>query len=449
MVTATHYSMTLPLSFYGLHGGKPKPRAGTNSSEPNDFGFHAPHASQQQVLDEAARYNVLDCGRRYGKTDMLETLVAETALQGQPAAYLTPIYPMAEEVYNTLSYKLDRVITRRVQGHRLELSTGGVIDIWSMDGGADRMRGRRYRRVCLDEVAMRADLLAIWERVVRPTLIDFEGDAWFASTPRRGGGFEELFKRGKTDPEWRSWQLPTHLNPHIPPAELVKAKEEMSEQAYRVEILAEFDAADSDLVYELNRAVTLRSAPEPWEATRWKVAGIDPGGGDPTAIVTLGVSRDQQRIHQYHEFYRKGDVTIEHLAEFLTRYGPFDIVAVGETGGNVITNSLYRLGYNAQKADMRRGEGIEHVRWLLGNGRLTIEPSLNHSIAEFGHYRWAKKRDGATGEEFATSTPDWMHADLMDARRYAAMAIWNGVPNTSAVRPRMNLGTPQRRVGVR
>lgn len=380
---------------------------------------------------------------------MLETLVAETALKGQPAAYLTPIYPMAEEVYNALSFKLDRVISRRVQGHRLELTTGGVIDIWSMDGGADRMRGRRYKRVCLDEVAMRPDLLAIWERVVRPTLIDFVGDAWFASTPRRGGGFEELFRKGMgNDPEWRAWQLPTHLNPHVPAEELERAKAEMSDQAYRVEILAEFDAADSDLVYELNRAVTLRSAPEPWEATKWKVAGIDPGGGDPTAIVTLGVSRDEQRVHQYHEFYRKGDVTIEHLAEFLTKHGPFHIVAVGETGGNVITNSLVRLGYPAVKADMRRGEGIEHVRWLLGNGRLTIEPSLSNSITEFAHYRWARKRDGATGEEFATSTPDWMHADLMDARRYAAMAIWNGVPGRSKPVP-IQTTTRRGRVGIR
>ena len=46
------------------------------------------------------------------------------------------------------------------------------------------------------------------------------------------------------------------------------------------------------------------------------------------------------------------------------------------------------------------------------------------------------------------ASPDWMHADLMDARRYAAMAIWNGVPTVGG-RVNVNYSKPQVRVRVR
>ena len=370
----------------------------------------------------------MDCGRRWGKTDEAKRKLAEKALEGLPVAYLAPTYDMCQDVFEDLAFLLAPEIVRKHDGRWIRLRNGGFIRMWSMENGGNRVRGKKYARVVLDEAAMVVDLVPLWEKVVRPTLADLEGDAWFLSTPRRGSGFEELFNRGGSAewPDWVSWEQPTHNNPFIKPKEIEAMREEMSDQTYASEVLAQFEASESDLVYpEFDRLVHVKTQTTAWSDCKWRVVGIDPGGGDPTAIVPLGVDA-REHIHQYGEFYRRGDVSIETIAEELGRYntaGRLNIVVVGETGGNIITNTLRAMGFPAVKAEMGRKEGLEVVRMLLQRGRLTIDPDCRNSIAEFNGYRWDKRRDQETGERYATSTPADHHADAMDARRYAAMAV--------------------------
>ena len=395
------------------------------------LGFPPPHPAQQRMIAEAQRFNVGNCGRRIGKSELAMRQLAETALTGQPCAYLSPIYPMLTEVYRALRERLLPLVARSVEGRRLELTTGGIIDLWSMENGADRVRGRKYARVVLDECAMVVDLVPLWDRVVRPTLTDLSGDAWFLSTPRRGSGFEEMFLRGRSDEEkWAeyvSWQMPTSANPFIKATEIEAARRELSDQAFAQEYLADFEASESDLVYpEFSRMVHVKDAGTAWADCNLRVVGIDPGGGDPTAIVPLGVDA-RGHIHQYGEFYRRGDVSLEHVAEYLTtleRVAPVNVIAIGETGGNILTNSLRSIGFRqAFKAEMDRKQGLELVRMLLQRHRLSVSPECTNSIAEFAGYRWDKRKDAMTGERYATSTPTDHHADAMDARRYAVMTI--------------------------
>src|SRR6185369_3241140 len=105
------------------------------------------------------------------------------------------------------------------------------------------LRGRKYARVVIDEAAhVTCDLAKVWETVIRPTLTDYKGDAFFISTPNGYNFFRVLYERGD-DPnyaDWKSWQLPTTDNPYIDPNEVALAKEEMDDQSFRQEYLAEF-----------------------------------------------------------------------------------------------------------------------------------------------------------------------------------------------------------------
>jgi len=126
-------------------------------------------------------------------------------------------------------------------------------------------------------------LTQFWEDVVRPTLIDYQGDAWFASTPRRGSDFERLYKRQESG--WASWTFTTWDNPHIPREELEEARRTMDPEAYAREIMADFEATDSELVYTLDPNRTVTPATVAWADCRWRVVGIDPGGGDVAGLV--------------------------------------------------------------------------------------------------------------------------------------------------------------------
>ena len=381
------------------------------------------------------RYNVVDCGRRWGKTEYAKRKLAETARRGLPAAYLAPIYDQCFDVYTDLVDLLGPEIERRSEGKWIRLQNGGFIRFWSMENGADRVRGKKYARVVLDEVALVMGLKGIWEKVVRATLADYQGDAFFVSTPRRGSYFEQLFRKGQgEDPDWRSWQMTTHTNPFILPAEIVEMSKDMSEGTYAAEILAEFEVSESELVhpsFDLLRHV--KSPTVGWADCSARIVGIDPGGGDPTAIVPLGIWKNTKpgamnagtNFHQYSEFYKRGNCTTEDIITYLgwlQQRGPITKVVVGETGGNLVTNSLLLAGFPAERFLGRKDAGIDKVNQLLETGRLQIDPSCVNSIAEFGQYRWGKRRDGETGERYATSTPVDNHADACDARRYAA--VW-------------------------
>lgn len=369
-------------------------------------------------------------------------------MKGERVAYCAPTYPMAHQFYRELHDALAPLVTGKQSQRRLDIVGGGFIDIWSLENGGDRIRGQKYHRLVMDECAMVIGLNHVWEKVIRPTLTDYQGRAWFLSTPRRGSDFERFYRKGLSDgTEWQSWHFVTSDNPIILPEEIAAAKAEMSDAAFRQEYLAEFEASESDLVFpEFDDLIHVKPAPARWEDCQWRVVGIDPGGGDPTAIVPLGVSKSGH-IHQYGEFYRRGDVAFDDVTGYLATLGRVDIVVVDPSAKGWVAQ-LQRYGFPAHEADNKRDTGIEAVRWLLGNGRLTIGRECHNSIAEFVGYRWAKRRDGDTGERYATSTAVDHHADAMDARRYAVMAVLNGIPNRAG-RVRVNTGQAKAKVMVR
>jgi hypothetical protein len=415
--------------------------------------FPKTHAAQAQVEREAGRFNVICCGRRWGKTEYLMRKLAEPALAGQPVAYFTPTYDYCEAAYTELVERLEGHIRGKHEGRFIRLNSGGSIRFWSMQNGGDRARGRKYKRVCLDEVAIEPSLMGFWQKVVRPTLADMQGDAWFASTPRRGGGFQLLFdwKDGSAADAhmWRSWRMPTSTNPFILPEEIENMRAGLSQQAFMQEVMADFEASDSELVYPEFGKRHIGAPSALWSECKWRIAAIDPGGGDPTACYLIGVDKNEHINVYAPEFYRRGDVTPDMLVEFVSKadsVAKVQRITIGETGGNLVTNHFRRAGLPAVKADMAKGEGIEYVRWALQNNLVTVDPKCENMIAEFGMYRWAQKKDPYEGDRYATSIPGDRHGDAMDALRYGIFAI---VGNLRGARPMVVEQARQQRAAVR
>ena len=180
--------------------------------------------------------------------------------------------------------------------------------------------------------------------------------------------------------------------------------------------------ARSGLVFPQFSAVRhVREAVTPLRECVRVVAGVDFGGGDPTAVVVLGLDK-QHHVHQYAEFYKRGAVGVDEIVGFLARI-PGLGVAVCDPSQAVAIETMRRQGINARPANNKRGEGLGMVAFLLDNDRLTIDPSCTESIAEFPGYRWANKTDPNDRTKYATSTPVDHHSDAGDARRYAVLEI--------------------------
>ncbi|MDG3003231.1 hypothetical protein [Paludisphaera mucosa] len=201
-----------------------------------------PHPGQATILRSTARFNVVDCGRRFGKTVAAQIRIVKPALAGHPTAWFAPEYKFLAEPWDSLSSILRPVVVgSSKQERRIRLLGGGCIDFWSLDD-PDSGRSRKYKHVVVDEAAKARYLEAAWTKAIRPTLTDLKGTADFWSTPRGRDYFWKLYVRGEDElePEYRSFRFPTLANPYIDPAEIEDARRQLPDRVFRQEYLAEF-----------------------------------------------------------------------------------------------------------------------------------------------------------------------------------------------------------------
>lgn len=210
---------------------------------------------------------------------------------------------MLLEVWRDVTQILKPVTVRsNAQDHRIELVTGGIVDMWSLDS-PDVARGRKYKRVIIDEAAMIVALQEAWEKVIRPTLADMEGDAWFLSTPRGFNYYHDLYERGAAQrvsyPDWMAWQMPTQTNPHMRPAEIEAMRRELPTSVARQEIDALFEAENEGALWLRSWIDDNRIPVDACPPLVRLVVALDPSGskrGDDVGIIAAGIDA---RRHAY------------------------------------------------------------------------------------------------------------------------------------------------------
>ena len=199
------------------------------------------HPAQQHIKETAKRFNVLKCGRRFGKTSMSQELLLDPALDGFPVAYYAPTYKDLATYWDEFKILVKDIIAQKSeQLKKITLITGGVIDFWSLEE-PDSGRGLKYKRVIIDECEKAGKLEEAWKGTIRALLTDFRGDCYFLSTPKFGDTFfKKLYNEEEKFPDiWKSWTFTTYDNPHISREELEEVKETLDYLYFRCEYLAE------------------------------------------------------------------------------------------------------------------------------------------------------------------------------------------------------------------
>lgn len=243
------------------------------------------HDGQREIKSGRRRFNCMTCGRRFGKNVLLQDLAIETALvQSLPVAWATPIYSDMVDDWRTLENILAPVIARKnMSDHRLELVGGGFIKFWSLDN-YDAIRGKKYKRFIVNEAGLVTRLMDSWNFVIRPTLADMEGDAYFAGTPKGHNGFYSLYSQ--TGDDWARWQMSSYRNPHVKTSELDSMKASMPERAFQQEIMAQFIEDGGGIFRGVQRA-TIAKALDAGLPNRQYVIGADWGRSEDATVFTV------------------------------------------------------------------------------------------------------------------------------------------------------------------
>lgn len=202
------------------------------------------HAGQIPIAHGFSQHKkvVIRCGRRFGKTSLLENRVAKWAFQGQRIGWLGPKYKINAPTYGNLIHTLKPVIQSKSKIDQLiQLDTGGLVEFWTLED-ENAGRSRKYHKVIVDEASLKAKgLKEIIDQSIRPTLLDYNGSIIMAGTPK-GIDQDNYFYEACTNPAegWVEYHAPTSANPHLDPEVVAKLIDDYPPLVYQQEYLAEF-----------------------------------------------------------------------------------------------------------------------------------------------------------------------------------------------------------------
>jgi hypothetical protein len=202
------------------------------------------------------RFKALRCGRRFGKTEFAKTWIADALVRGGECAWLAPQHKTWSETYVELVDFLRPILKDRSKSSGvLRPITGGRLDFWTLEN-AIAGRGRRYRRVVIDEAAFAKDgetnvdgsMMDIWEKSIKPTLFDYGGEA-LACSNSAGKNPDNFFYNICTDPRYgfTEFHATTMDNPTLPKRSLSESLEEWGLR--REQFIAALKADNDPLVY--------------------------------------------------------------------------------------------------------------------------------------------------------------------------------------------------------
>jgi len=379
------------------------------------------HTGQREVWDHPARFQVLSCGRRWGKTRMGALRCIAEATQGRRAWWVAPSYPMSAvgwRMIHRLATQIPGVVIR--QGDRIiELPGGGTVQVRSADN-PDSLRGEGLDYLVMDECAfIKQDA---WTEALRPALADRQGKALFISTPKGRNWFWRLWMIDDGE-QYKSWQFTSYDNPYVKDSEIDAAKANLPERIFLQEFMADFIEDGAGVFRRVMDAATSKVA-EPAPGKQY-VMGVDWGkSNDFTVITTLDTQGHMVHVDRFNQI----DYTVQvgRLRALAERYKPTAIIAERNSMGDPLAEQLLRAGLPVQPfttTNATKTAIIDGLALAFERGEVAIlpDPAL---VGELQAYEMERLKSGL----LRYSAPDGMHDDMVMSLALA----WYGIGRPTA-----------------
>lgn len=381
------------------------------------------HQTQAKVAEDRHRFRVIDCGRRWGKTTLaVEEIKGKALYKPSRIVYIAPTYQQARDIAWQLLVKELKPIIKKINESRLEL------EIMTKDNeqsfiflrgweSIETLRGQSFDLIVIDEIASMRNFWSNWQEVIRPTLTDRKGEAIFISTPKGFNHFYDLFIQENEDKDYKSFHFTSYDNPFIPREELDKAKQELTEDRFAQEYMADFRKTQGLVYKEFDRDKHLFEE-EGFEGEEFvsvkKFGGLDFGTTNPAAAIEI--KKDKDSNYWAREVLYKTQMTDAQIADYVAALKWNECYPDPESATGKL--ELERRKVNVREVIKNKDSirnGCNAVRELLKANRLFIHKDSKNLIWEFETYSYPERKADHNEEENPIKEND--HA--LDALRYA------------------------------
>jgi hypothetical protein len=343
------------------------------------------------------RFGVEVVHRRGGKTVKAIIRLVDRALRfgGERGrfAYIAPQLKQAKGVaWDYLKHYALKVPGTQVNESELwvEFPKGARIRLFGADN-PDSLRGLYFDGAVLDEVAQMKP--EVWGEIVQPALADRQGWALFIGTPKGVNLFSELYYKAQANPDWYVGLWNVYQTNTLPPDEVERMKNEMTDAQFRQEMLCDFAASTDDTLISL--ALAQAAAGKHIPSDQWdfapKVLGVDVAryGGDRSVIFRRqGLAAFEPRVWTGIDTM----TLASHVAQEIGEWGPDAVFIDASPASYGVIDRLQSLGHrvlpidfggrpNAEKYQNKRAEMWHGMaQWLEAGGAIPDRADLKTDL---------------------------------------------------------------------
>lgn len=374
---------------------------------------------QREFIRDPARFKAAQCTRRAAKSyadgiglyeaavnfPRVSCLYVALTVESARNIMIKDIMEPLNERHNLKARFFERPL-------HIAMPNGSIIYFTGVDASEKEKKklwGQKYKRVIVDEgggYMINVDELI--NAILRPTLIDYQGDLWFTGMPTNNvNSYFYDVVTGKVK-GWAVHQWSALENPYIASKFQTEMDELIRENPLVVEVpwfrqsfLNEWVIDLSALVYrfseERNVAKELPVSKEPWKY----VLGVDLGYEDDTAFSIPAFNDHVKDLYCVESFKKKGMDIFEVADEIKRLEKKYPIYKIKIDGSNkqAVETMRKRLGLPYMESADKQGkaEHIEIMNSEMIQGKIKfIQGACDPLIKEMKELIWDEKKEKKT-----------------------------------------------------
>jgi phage FluMu gp28-like protein len=397
-----------------------------------------PFPYQAKLLQDESKRLVACMGRQSGKTTTIALKAIKFAVSNKAVTILitSPSLRQSMIMFNRIinliaTSPLKQRVTRAT---RTTIQFDNKSEIIALPASENMLRGYSAHMIICDEAAFMPEQLIT--NIIFPMISSTQGHAIFLSTP---WGRNHFFYRAFMNPNYSVHRVRSSENPLITPQFLDEMRQNMTDEAYKMECEAEFvEAANSFFQQDLIRQCVVNDPPiELIESLEDNIpagnyyAGVDFGKHKDHSTIAV-VKRESQSLSlqlvYLHEFElgTAYSSVINHLVRTHQKINLQKII-VDQTGiGEPVLDELKSQGFsNVQGVTFTvktKEELLTTLKLLMEQKRLKL-PYHRRLCQQINEQQFEYTRSG----HLAFSHPEGSHDDMLWA---LSMGVWAATRET-------------------
>lgn len=389
---------------------------------------YTPRPNQLLVHQNTADIRVLACGVRWGKSKLAAMEGLSAAIGSVDRSWgwvVAPTYTLADKVFREMLYFSRKFLPEFIinaSDAKMKLvlrNIGGELSeiCGKTAENPDNLLGEGLDWLIADEAARIKQ--SVWESYLSQRLLDKNGWALLISTPKGRNWFQRMYARGRSRTERiAAYCYPTADNPLVSAVLLAQAKDELPEDVFRQEFMADFIDSGGSVFRNVDECATGQLRPTKPYSTF--VMGVDLAKyRDFTVIVVL----DMRGNLVFFDRFNQIDWTLQkaRIKSISKQYNNASIVMDSTGVGDPIYEDLRRMECPVspyQFTEASKKTLIDNLVLAIENRRITY-PAIPDLLNELKSFTYTLTDAG----RLKRSAPSGEHDDCVIALALAVHAL--------------------------